>query len=53
MKKLGMLYIYYDSMCFITKVLNSIHKHWSNLSQADKETKPSYELLRVSCKPVL
>ena len=30
------IYIYYNSICFITKVLNIIHKQYSNLYQNDR-----------------
>ena len=47
------IYIYNNSICFISKVLNIIHKQYSNLYQNHKEIKPSYQVLRVSCKRVL
>ena len=37
----------------LIKVLNITHKQYSNLRQNDKEIKPSYHVLRVSCKRVL
>ena len=45
--------IYSNSICFITKVLNIIHKQQCSLYQDRKEIKPSYQVLRVSCKRVL
>ena len=51
------IYVYiwmcYNSICFITKVLTIIHKQYSNLYQNDKEIKPSYQVLGVSCKRAL
>ena len=47
------MYIYSNSICFITKVLNIIHKQQCNLYQDRKEIKPSYQVLRVSCKRAL
>ena len=45
--------LYYNPIWFFTKVLNIIHKKWSNLYQNDKEIKSSYQVLRVSCTRVL
>ena len=42
-----------NSIYFITKVLNIIHKQWNHLYQNDKEIKPRYQVRRVSCKHAL
>ena len=46
------IYIHIFIYIFITKVFNIIHKQYSNLHLNDKEIKPSYQVLRVSCKRV-
>ena len=38
----------HNSTCFITKVLNIIHKQLTNLYQNDKEIKPRYQVIRYS-----
>ena len=49
----GRFICYYNSICFITKVLNISGKQYSNLYQNDKGIKQNHHVLRVSCKRVL
>ena len=46
-------YNIYNSIHFITKIINIIHKQKTDLYQNSKEIKRSYSVLRFSCKHAL
>ena len=46
-------FIQFNANIYANKVLNIIHKQLSDLYQNNKEIKPSYQVLRLSCKHML